>query len=103
MNYRMRVESASAEEIASAVSKERNRLRPEACKDNPAGLEAVRMSNLKTCGHADGPAPDQIFEIYGSRAAVIQHAFDTNMGMDACCGLYDEYYRLYAELGSVEP
>ena len=26
----------------------------------------------------------------------------TNMGMDACCGLYDEYYFLYIELGYVE-
>ena len=29
-------------------------------------------------------------------------AFSSNMGMDACCGLYDEYYWLYIELGYVE-
>lgn len=28
-------------------------------------------------------------------------AFSPNMGMDACCGLYDDYYLLYIELGYI--
>ena len=29
----------------------------------------------------------------------MQKAFSPNLGMDVCCGLYDEYYLLYIELG----
>ena len=65
-------------------------------------LEAVRESNLKTYGHEDGPTPDELYEEYGSWETVMQKAFGSNMGMDACCGLYDEYYFLYIELGYVE-
>ena len=100
--YRMRDEGASIEEMARAVSEERNRLRLESYKDDPEGLAEVRESNLKTYGHEDGPTPDELFEKYGSWTVVMQKAFSPNMGMDACCGLYDEYYRLYIELGYVE-
>ena len=48
-----------------------------------------------------GFAPDELFEKYGSWEEVLQNAFGTNMGMDACLGLYDEYYDLYIELGYV--
>ena len=100
--YRMREEGASIEEMARAVSAERNRLRLESYKDDPKGLEDVRKSNLETYGQEEGPTPDQLFEKYGSWTAVLQKAFSPNMGMDACCGLYDEYYWLYIELGYVE-
>ena len=100
--YHMREEGASIEEMARAVSAERNRLRLESYRDDPEGLAKVRESNLKTYGHEDGPTPDSLFEKYGSWTSVIQKAFSTNMGMDACCGLYDEYYDLYIELGYVE-
>ena len=100
--YRMRDEGASIEEMARAVSEERNRLRLESYKDDSEGLAEVRESNLKTYGHEDGPTPDELFEKYGSWTVVMQKAFSPNMGMDACCGLYDEYYRLYIELGYVE-
>ena len=100
--YRMRDEGASIEEMARAVSEERNRLRLAAYDDDPEGLAEVKRSNLETYGHEEGPTPDELFEKYGSWTAVIQKAFSTNMGMDACCGLYDEYYWLYVELGSVE-
>ena len=100
--YRMREEGASVEEMARAVSEERNRLRLAAHEDDPEGLAAVKESNLKTYGHEEGPTPDELYEKYGSWTTVLQKAFSTNMGMDACCGLYDEYYWLYVELGYVE-
>ena len=100
--YRMREEGASVEEMARAVSVERNRLRMEAYKDDPEGLAILKESNLKTYGHEDGPTPDELYEKYGSWIVVLQKAFSSNMGMDACCGLYDEYYPLYIELGYVE-
>lgn len=100
--YRMRDEGASTEEMARAVSTERNRLRLEASRDNPEELAAVKESNLKTYGHEDGPTPDELYEKYGSWTAVLQKAFSPNMGMDVCCGLYDDYYRLYIELGYVD-
>ena len=100
--YRMREEDASIEEMARAVSEERNRLRLEACKDDPEALAAAKESNLKTYGHEEGPTPDDLFEKYGSWTMVMQKAFSSNMGMDACCGLYDQYYSLYVELGLIE-
>ena len=100
--YRMREEGASTEEMARAISEERNRLRLASYQDDPEGLATVKESNLKTYGHEDGPTPDQLYEKYGSWIIVMQKAFSANMGMDACCGLYDEYYWLYTELGYVE-
>jgi hypothetical protein len=94
----MRDEGASMEEMARAVSAERNRIRLESYKDDPQGLADLKESNMKTYGHEDGPTPEQMFEKYGSWAMVIQRAFSPNMGMDAVCGLYDEYYQLYLEL-----
>ncbi len=98
----MREDGASTEEMARAVSKERNRLRLASYQGNPSGMISVLVSNLKTYGHMNGPTADQLYEQYGSWTTVIQKAFSTNMGMDACCGLYDEYYWLYIELGYVE-
>ena len=88
--------------MAKAVSKERNRLRLESYKDDPESLKKVIESNLETYGYEDGPTPESLFEKYGSWVAVLQKAFSPNMGMDACCGLYDEYYELYIELGYAE-
>ncbi len=100
--YRMREEGASIEEMARAVSEERNRIRLASYEGDPEGLAAVKESNLKTYGREEGPTPDQLFEKYGSWTMVLQKAFSPNLGMDACCGLYDEYYWLYIELGYVE-
>lgn len=100
--YRMRDEGASIEEMARAVSTERNRLRLEAYRDDPEGLASIKENNLKTYGHEDGPTPDELFEKYGSWTAVLQKAFSPNLGMDVCCGLYDENYQLYIELGYVK-
>ena len=100
--YRMRDEGATLEEMARAVSAERNRLRLASYDNDPEGLAAVKESNLKTYGHEEGPTPDELFAKYGTWTLVLQRAFSANMGMDACCGLYDEYYPLYIELGYVE-
>ena len=100
--YEMREKGATTEEMARAVSEERNRLRIEASSGNPEELAAMKESNLQTYGREEGPTPDQLYEKYGSWATVLQKAFSPNMGMDACCGLYDEYYWLYIELGYVE-
>ena len=100
--YQMREEGATIIEMSRAVSEERNRLRLEAYKDDPEGLANAKESNLQTYGHEDGPTPDELYEKYGSWTTVLQKAFSPNMGMDACCGLYDEYYWLYIELGYVE-
>ena len=45
---------------------------------------------------------EQLYEKYGSWAIVLQKAFSPNLGMDVICGLYDENYQLYIELGLVE-
>jgi len=101
--FRMRDEGATLEEMARAVSTERNRLRLAAMADDPEGLAKVKQSNLETYGHEEGPTPDELFEKYGSWETVLQKAFSPNLGMDAVCGLYDEYYDLYVELGLAEP
>ena len=101
--YAMRDEGASLEEMARAVSAERNRIRLASYEGDPEGLAKVKESNLETYGHEEGPTPDQLYEQYGSWQTVLQKAFSSNMGMDACCGLYDEYYPLYIELGLVVP
>ena len=98
----MAQQGSTTEEMARAVSAERNRLRLASYKDNPEGLERVKQSNLETYGHEDGPTADELYEKYGSWTTVLQKAFSPNMGMDVCCGLYDEYYWLYLELGLVE-
>ena len=97
--YKMRDEGATTEEMARAVSAERNRLRLASYMDDPENLAKIKQSNLDTYGHEEGPTPDQLFEKYGSWALVIQKAFSPNLGMDVICGLYDEYYPLYIELG----
>lgn len=102
MLNQMKEQGASTEEIARAVSAERNRLRLAAYDGNPEGLAEVKKSNLETYGHEDGPTADEMFEKYGSWEIVIQKAFSANLGMDACCGLYDEYYQQYVELGLAE-
>lgn len=91
----------TVEEIARAVSTERNRIRLAAYADDPDGLAAVKARNLEKYGHEEGPLPEELYEQYGSWTAVMQKAFGTNSGTDACLGLYDTYYFLYVELGYV--
>jgi len=95
----MAADGATEEQIARAVSAERNRLRLEAYKNDPKQLAEIKASNLKTYGHEDGPTADELYKKYGSWSVVIQKAFSPNLGMDVICGLYDEYYPLYVMLG----
>ncbi|MBR4186154.1 MAG: S-layer homology domain-containing protein, partial [Clostridia bacterium] len=53
-------------------------------------------------GHEEGPLPDELFEQYGSWEEVIWKAFSANPGMDACLGLYDEYFDLYVASGMID-
>ncbi len=97
----MQSEGKTVEEIARAVSSRRNELRLEAYKDNPEGLEMLKQRNLEKYGHEEGPLPDELYTQYGSWEKVIEKAFSANVGMDACLGLYDDYYDLYVALGQV--
>lgn len=98
---RMKADGATEEEIARAVSAERNRLRFAAYDDDPVGLEEVKQSNLAKYGHKEGPTADEMFDKYGSWTIVIQKAFSPNLGMDVCCGLFDDYYEQYIDLGCI--
>ena len=98
----MRIEGKGIEEIARAVSSKRNELRLAGYADNPEGLAAAKARNLEKYGHEEGPMPDELYEQYGSWEAVLEKAFSTNSGMDACLGLYDDYYELYVMAGQVE-
>lgn len=83
------------ETIARAVSRRRNELRLEVEADNPTAQALTKKSNLETYGDELGPTADFLYEKYGSWQAVLERALDTNAGMDACLGFYDEYYDLY--------
>ena len=83
------------ETIARAVSRRRNELRLEASKDDPEGLVLTKKRNLETYGNELGPTPEWLYEKYGSWEEVLIKALGTNAGIDACLGLYDEYYYLY--------
>ena len=101
MMAQMEAEGKGIEEIARAVSQRRNELRLEAYADNPEGLEAAKASNLENYGNEFGPTPESLFAKYGKWETVLEKAFSTNSGMDACLGLYDDYYALYVTLGQI--
>ena len=48
------------------------------------------------------PLPEELYEKYSSWSTVLSKALSTNIGMDACLGLYDTYYSLYIAIGMVE-
>ena len=98
----MSIEGKSIEEIARAVSNKRNEIRLASYADDPAGLAAAKARNLEKYGHEEGPLPDELYEQYGSWETVLEKAFSTNSGMDACLGLYDDYYELYIMVGQIE-
>lgn len=97
----LRAENADIEEIARSVSALRNELRIRSYEGDPKGLEEMKARNLEEYGHEEGPLPDELYEKYGSWEAVLEKAFSVNSGMDACLGLYDEYYELYVMAGQV--
>ena len=98
----MRIDGKSIEEIARAVSSKRNEIRLASYADDPEGLAVAKARNLEKYGHEEGPLPDELYEQYGSWETVLEKAFSTNSGMDACLGLYDDYYELYVMAGQVE-
>ena len=100
--YQMKSEGKSTEEIARVVSKRRNEIRLEAYSDDPEGLALLKERNIEKFGHEEGPLPDELYEKYGSWERVIDKAFNPNAGMDACLGLYDDYYETYVLLGMIE-
>ncbi len=67
----------------------------EAYANDPDGLEALKKSNLETYGNENGGTPEYFYKKYGSWETVIEKAFSTNAGADACLGLYDKYYYTY--------
>ncbi len=97
----MHAHGQDIESIARAISAKRNEIRLDAYKDDPEGLAVVKQRNLDQYGHEEGPLADELFEKYGSWEMVIFKAFSTNSGMDACLGLYDDYYLLYVAAGQV--
>jgi hypothetical protein len=90
---KMKKEGRSTEEIARAVSRQKN-LNRLADLDSK-NLALTKASNLKTYGSEEGPTPDFLYQKYGSWDVVIERALNTNPGMDACCGMYDICYPLY--------
>ena len=101
MLQEMQSQGKSIEEIARALSNRRNEIRLEAYANDPEGLADLKARNLEKYGHEEGPLPDELYEKYGSWERVLEKAFSTNAGMDACLGLYDDYYFLYVAMGDV--
>ena len=99
MLKQMQAEGKSMEEIARAVSAERNAIRIASYVNDPEGLATMKARNLERYGREEGPTPDEVYQKYGSWDAVIEKAFSPNVGMDVCLGLYDEYYSNYQALG----
>ena len=91
----MAEEDQDIETIARTVSRRRNELRLEANADDPDSLALVKKRNLETYGNEFGPAPESLYEKYGSWEMVLMKALGTNSGMDACLGFYDEYWYIY--------
>ena len=98
----MTADGKSVEEIARTVSAKRNEIRLAAYDGDPDGLEELKKRNLEKYGQEEGPLPDELYEQYGSWEAVLEKAFSANAGMDACLGLYDDYYDVYVALGQAE-
>ncbi len=103
MLYEMQAAGATVEQIARAVSTKRNEIRIASYANDPEGLARLKARNLELYGNENGGSPDYFYERYGSWETVIDRSFSTNSGMDACLGLYDDYYVLYVILGQVGP
>lgn len=97
----MLAEGKDIEEIARTVSAMRNELRLAAYDGDPEGLADIKARNLEKYGHEEGPLADELYERYGSWEAVLNSAFNTNAGMDACLDLYDDCYTLYIAAGQL--
>lgn len=95
----LKSQGKSVEEIAREVSRMRNVIRIQSYDNDPVGLEKLKKSNLKTYGNEEGPTAESLYKKYGSWERVLQKAFSTNLGMDACLGLFDDNYPKYVILG----
>ncbi len=91
---RLLKEGYSIEEVAKIFVKARNDHRIETYikQGNYEGLEAMKARNLKLYKNPDGPTIEQLFKRYGSWEEIIYASVRSNLGMDACTGLYDEVY-----------
>lgn len=98
----MKAENKTVEEIARALSAERNRIRLDAYKNDPEELEQLKQRNLEKYGHEEGPLPDELYEQYGSWSTVAAKSFSINAAMDACLGLYDDYYEVYQMVNTLD-
>ena len=61
-------------------------------KGDMEGYEIARKSNIDTYQNANGPTPELMLKKYGSWEDVINASVSSNLGMDACVGLYDKYH-----------
>ena len=93
----MQKNKKSIEEIARAANAKRNqnRLNDYLKRNDFEGLERVKKSNLMKYGEELGMKAEDALKKYGTWENVIEKTKSANPGMDACCGLYDEYYDLY--------
>lgn len=103
MLYYMQATGATTEQIARAVSAKRNEIRIASYANDPEGLAKLKARNLELYGNENGGSPEYFYNRYGSWETVIDKSFSTNSGMDACLGLYDDYFALYVILGQVGP
>ena len=90
-------EGKTAEEIANfaVVLRNINRLNDYINNRDYEGLTTLLERNKSTYGNEFGPTPAAQYEKYGSWETVVEKSKSINAGMDACCGLYDDYYHLY--------
>ena len=60
------------------------------------GLDKVQYEKaLRSVSYEDGLRFEDALKKYGSFEKIIEGVMGANPGMDACCGLYDEYFHLY--------
>ncbi|MBR1828667.1 MAG: LPXTG cell wall anchor domain-containing protein [Atopobiaceae bacterium] len=83
------------------MSTARNELRIASYRNDPEGLERLKRRNMELYGDENGASPDFFYNRYGSWEMVIEKSFSVNSGMDACLGLYDDYYLLYVATGQI--
>ena len=94
LEKKLREEGKNIEEIARACSALRNQNRLD-MYDNEDDLKVVKERNLQTYGNELGPTPEYLYDKYGSWEKVLEKSYSINVGMDACCGLYDDYFEYY--------
>jgi len=94
----MQQNGLTVEEIARAANQQRNvnRLQSYIDTGNMSGYEKAVESNMRIFHNKFGMTADQAFAKYGSWDIVLAKAMSANAGMDACCGLYDDFYYLYS-------